>query len=56
MIREKALLCLREEIPHGVGVEIEKVEEAGKITNVSAVLYCERDSHKGIIIGKKARC
>ncbi len=52
LIREKALLCLREEIPHGVGVEIEKVEEAGAITNVSAVLYCERDSHKGIIIGK----
>lgn len=53
LIREKALLCLREEIPHGVGVEIEKVEEAGKITNVSAVIYCERESHKGIIIGKK---
>lgn len=53
LIREKALLSLREEIPHGIGVEIEKVEEKENLTNVSAVIYCERDSHKGIIIGKK---
>lgn len=53
LIREKALLSLREEIPHGIGVEIEKVEEQEGLTNVSAVIYCERDSHKGIIIGKK---
>ena len=53
IIREKALVNLREEVPHGVGVEIEKVEELVDITNVDAVIYCERDSHKGIIIGKK---
>lgn len=53
LIREKALLNLRDEIPHGVGVEIEKVEEREHITNVAAVIYCERDSHKGIIIGKR---
>ncbi len=53
LIREKALLCLREEIPHDVGVEIEKVEEEATLTKLSAVIYCERDSHKGIIIGKR---
>lgn len=53
LIREKALIHLRDEIPHGVGVEIEKVEEGECITNVAAVIYCERDSHKGIIIGKR---
>ncbi len=40
LIREKALLNLRDEIPHGVGVEIEKVEEREHITNVAAVIYC----------------
>ena len=53
IIREKVLVNLREEVPHGVGVEIEKVEELDTLTNVDAVIYCERDSHKGIIIGKK---
>jgi len=53
MIREKAMLNLRDEVPHGVGVEIEKVEELDTITNVAAVIYCERAGHKGIIIGKK---
>ncbi|MBQ9942234.1 MAG: GTPase Era, partial [Christensenellaceae bacterium] len=48
LIREKALLNLRDEIPHGIGIDIEKVEELETITNVSAVIYCERDSHKGI--------
>lgn len=55
MIREKALMLLREEIPHGIGVDIEKIApHAGKDTmlDVYAVIYCERDSHKGIIIGK----
>ena len=46
LIREKALLNLRDEIPHGVGVEIEKVEEREHITNVAAVIYCERDSQR----------
>ena len=47
------LVYLREEVPHGVGVDIEKVEEYEDLTNVDAVIYCDRDSHKGIIIGKK---
>jgi len=53
LIREKALENLEEEIPHGLGIEIEKVQELETITNIDAVIYCERDSHKGIIIGKK---
>lgn len=52
LIREKALLHLREEIPHGIGVDIEKVEEEENLTKVYAVIYCERDAHKGMIIGK----
>lgn len=55
LVREKALLLLREEVPHGVGVEIERMAERpeGDLTDVYAVIYCERESHKGIIIGKK---
>lgn len=54
IIREKALKSLRQEIPHGIGVEIERIQlrEDG-INDISAVIYCERDSHKGIIIGGK---
>ena len=54
IIREKALKNLRQEIPHGIGVEIEeiKLREDG-INDIGAVIYCERDSHKGIIIGGK---
>ena len=53
-IREKALKSLRQEIPHGIGVEIEEISlrEDG-INDIGAVIYCERDSHKGIIIGSK---
>ena len=52
IIREKALRSLRQEIPHGIGVEIERIflREDG-INDISAVIYCERESHKGIIIG-----
>lgn len=52
MIREKALRSLRQEIPHGIGVEIERIalREDG-INDINAVIYCERESHKGIIIG-----
>lgn len=53
LIREKMLLNLDDEIPHGAGIEIEKVEEFENLTKVSAVIYCERDSHKRIIIGAK---
>jgi GTP-binding protein Era len=52
ILREQELKPLRQEIPHGIGVEIERIElrEDG-INDINAVIYCERDSHKGIIIG-----
>jgi len=52
IIREKMLLYLDDEVPHGVAVEIEKYEELDNLTRISAVIYCERQSHKAIIIGK----
>ena len=61
IIREKLLMYLEEEVPHGVAVEIESFEEgqetkSGKaLVNIGAVIYCERKSHKGIIIGKNGR-
>ncbi|MBD5471795.1 MAG: GTPase Era [Lachnospiraceae bacterium] len=53
LIREKALRCLEEEIPHGIAVTIEKMKSRGPITDIDATIICERDSHKGIIIGKQ---
>ena len=55
IIREKILMYLDKEVPHGVAVEIEKYEETSKITKISAVIYTEKKSHKGIIIGKEGR-
>ena len=54
MIREKILRNLDREIPHGVAVSIEKMRERedSDIMDIEAVIYCEKDSHKGIIIGK----
>ena len=54
MIREKLLRLLNREIPHGVAVSIERMRERedGGIMDVEAVIYCEKESHKGIIIGK----
>lgn len=54
MVREKALELLREEVPHGIGVAVERMElrEGGELMDVWATIYCERESHKGIIIGK----
>lgn len=52
IIREKLLHYLQDEIPHGVAVEIESFKEEEKVTRIGAVIYCERKSHKGIIIGK----
>ena len=52
LIREKALLHLREEVPHGIGVEILRFEKQKNATEIDATLYCEKDSHKRIIIGK----
>lgn len=55
LIREKALRCLDKEVPHGVAVMIEamKVRPKGDIVDIDATIVCERDSHKGIIIGKQ---
>jgi len=53
IIREKILRLLDREIPHGTAVEIEKMDETGDITKITAVIYCEKASHKPIIIGKK---
>lgn len=52
IIREKLLDYLEDEVPHGVYVEIESFEEGPKLTDISAVIYCEKKSHKSIIIGK----
>ena len=54
LIREKALRCLEEEIPHGIAVAIDKMTERpdGSMMDIEATIICERDSHKGIIIGK----
>ncbi len=52
LIREKALSHLKDEIPHGVAVAIESMKYTDKIVNIDATIICEKDSHKGIIIGK----
>ena len=54
LIREKALRCLDEEIPHGIAVAIDRMRERpdGQIMDIDATIICERDSHKGIVIGK----
>ena len=54
IIREKALHALEEEVPHGIAVTIERMKERKKsgIIDIEATIICERDSHKGIIIGK----
>lgn len=52
IIREKMLWLLDKEIPHGIAIEIEKMKELEKIVEISASIYCEKASHKGIIIGK----
>lgn len=53
LIREKALRSLEEEIPHGIAVTIEKMKWRGDLVDIEATIICERDSHKGIIIGKQ---
>lgn len=54
IIREKALDCLAEEIPHGIAVEVEKMKKRvnKELMDISVNIYCERESHKPIIIGK----
>lgn len=55
IIREKALYLLQDEIPHGIAVEINGMKKRPDqdLVDVQATIYCERDSHKGIIIGKQ---
>lgn len=53
LIREKALHSLNEEIPHGIAVAVDKMKKRKNIMDIEATIICERDSHKGIIIGKQ---
>ena len=55
VIREKLLQFLDEEVPHGTAVEIESYREEERITRIGAVIYCEKKSHKGIIIGRQGK-
>lgn len=52
LIREQALRCLDEEIPHGIAVSIETMQYREHVVDIDATIICEKDSHKGIIIGK----
>ncbi len=55
LVREKALRLLSDEIPHGIAVQVESMKErpGGRLVDIEATIVCERDSHKGIIIGKQ---
>ena len=54
MIREKALRHLRDEVPHGIGVEMMAIRQVSEeLTEIHATIYCEREGHKGIIIGRQ---
>ena len=52
LIREKALRLLKDEIPHGIAISIDSLKDRGHIVDIDATIVCERDSHKGMIIGK----
>lgn len=52
LIREKALRLLEDEIPHGIAVSIESMKEKGQVCHIQATIVCEKESHKGIVIGK----
>lgn len=53
LIREQALRSLNEEIPHGIAVSVESMKNRKNIVDIEAIIVCEKDSHKGIIIGKQ---
>ena len=55
IIREKALMYLNDEVPHGIAVEIKRYIEKDNVTEIDATIYCEKKSHKGIIIGAGGR-
>lgn len=52
LIREKALKCLNDEIPHGIAVVIDRMQYDETIVHIDATIICEKDSHKGMVIGK----
>lgn len=52
IVREKSLWLLQEEIPHGIAVQIETFKETEKLTKIDAIIFCEKENHKRIIIGK----
>lgn len=52
MVREKVLRCIDKEIPHGVAAVTERMTERGDLLEIDVTIYCERQNHKGIIIGK----
>jgi GTP-binding protein Era len=52
MIREKILRNLNKEVPHGIAIEIMKMKDKDKVVEIIANIYCEKESHKGILIGK----
>ena len=52
IIREKALYLIQEEIPHGIGIAVDSLERKDNLTTINATIYCEKPSHKAIIIGK----
>ena len=57
LVREKLLICMQKEIPHGTAVEVTKFSERGSeddpVIDVDVTIYCEKSSHKGMIIGKQ---
>ena len=55
IVREKALHCLDEEVPHGIAVMTESMKDKGRLVEIHATIVCERESHKGIIIGKRGQ-
>lgn len=55
IIREKMLLFLKDELPHGTAVEIESFKTEKNVVKIGAVIYCEKKSHKGMIIGKEGK-
>lgn len=55
IVREKILRLTQKEIPHGVAVVTERMKERGGITDIDVTIYCEKDNHKGIIIGKNGQ-
>ncbi len=55
IIREKALRLLSDEVPHGIAVEVVSMKERGRLMDIDATIYCEKTSHKGIVIGKDGR-